>query len=147
MNISKSKSVIMVLIAVLWLLCSFLGSNGQYIAGMCLGVVLMFLHMLLGISHDGIASKKFVFYPMVIWAALWIVSFILSQYFSAAFAGMIPTFTILGLHPSFGCTVFLYWIGGMLTINLGLYINKDEWLSQKQWDEFCKEARALKEAK
>ncbi len=86
---------------------------------------------------------QFILYPMVFGpysgSSVYPV-----QYFSVTFKGVFPAFTILGLHPSFGCTVFLYWIGGMLTLNLGLYLNRDEWLSQKDWDDFCKKARELK---
>jgi hypothetical protein len=47
-----------------------------------------------------------------------------------------PDFTILGFHPSFSWTVILYWIGGVLTLTLGFVALKDEWLSEKDWEEF-----------
>ena len=40
-----------------------------------------------------------------------------------------------------------YWLGGLLTISLGYYLLQDEWLSQKDWDEFCEEAKIIKEGK
>jgi hypothetical protein len=52
------------------------------------------------------------------------------------FAGVMPDFTILGFHPSFSWTVILYWIGGVLTLTLGFVALKDEWLSEKDWEEF-----------
>ncbi len=52
------------------------------------------------------------FLPGPSFAVLWIASFILSGYFGDLFAGATPTFTILGFHPSFAPTIFLYWIGG-----------------------------------
>jgi len=143
MDISRQRTLIVVLIAVLWLACIFTGTTGHFIIGMCLGVVLMFLHLLLGVSKKGIVSKKFLVYPLLIWAALWIVSFILSDYYGTLFKGVMPTFTVFGLHPSFAPTVFLYWIGGQLTLNLGLYLCQDEWLSQKDWDDFCSEIKEL----
>ncbi|MPM10089.1 hypothetical protein SDC9_56413 [bioreactor metagenome] len=143
MDISKQRTPIIVLIAILWLACIITGTTGHFVIGMCLGVVLMFLHLLLGISKKGIVSKKFLIYPILCWAALWIVSFILSGYYATLFAGKMPTFTVFGLHPSFAPTVFLYWIGGQLTLNLGLYLLQDEWLSQKDWDDFCDEIKKL----
>jgi hypothetical protein len=143
MDISRQRTPIIVLIAILWLACIITGTTGHFVIGMCLGVVLMFLHLLLGTSKKGIISKKFLAYPLIIWAALWIVSFILSGYYATLFKGAMPTFTVLGFHPSFAPTVFLYWIGGQLTLNLGLYLFQDEWLSQKDWDDFCNEIKRL----
>ena len=133
------------MIAVLWIACIVLGTIGQFVIAMCLGVVLMFLHMMLGMAKGGVVSKKFLIYPMVIWAVLWLVSFVLSGHFATEFAGVMPSFTVLGLHPSFAPTIFLYWIGGQLTLNLGFYLLQDEWLSQKEWDDFCAKAKEIKE--
>ena len=55
-----------------------------------------------------------------------------------------PAFTVLGCHPSFAPTIFLYWIGGQLTLNLGLYLLQDEWLSQKDCDAFCDKVKGMK---
>ena len=145
MNIKKNATLIWVMIAVLWIACIVLGTIGQFVIAMCLGVVLMFLHMMLGMAKGGVVSKKFLIYPMVIWAVLWLVSFVLSGHFATEFAGVTPSFTVLGLHPSFAPTIFLYWIGGQLTLNLGFYLLQDEWLSQKEWDEFCTKAKEIKE--
>lgn len=146
MNIAKNKSAIWAIIAVLWLACLFLGTSGHFVIGMCLGVLLMMLHMMLGVAKNGVVSKKFFIYPILIWAVLWCVSFILSGYFATAFSGTVPSFTFLGFHPSFAPTVFLYWIGGQLTLNLGFYLCRDEWLTADEWDDFCKKAHAIKEA-
>lgn len=144
MKISKHKDLIAVLIAVLWLACIILGTIGHFVIAMCLGVVLMFLHIMLGVAKQGFVSKKFLGYPMLIWAVLWLASFILSSYFANRFAGVMPSFTFLGLHPSFAPTVFLYWIGGQLTMNLGFYLLQDEWLSEQEWNDFCQKAHALR---
>ena len=103
---------------------------------MILGVVLMLIHIVLGAAHHDKLSKSFFRYPVLIWAIFWITSFLLSWYFSNKFAGQTPNFTILGFHPSFAPTVFLYWLGGMFTLSLGLYLKRDEWLSEKDWEEF-----------
>ena len=145
MDIKKHSTLIWVMIAALWLVIIVLGTMGHFVIGMCLGVALMFLHMMLGISKGGKVSRKFLIYPMVIWAVLWLASFILSGYYADLFAGVMPTFTVLGLHPSFAPTIFLYWIGGQLTLNLGFYLLQDEWLSEKDWEDFCAKAKKIKE--
>jgi len=147
MNIADKKTAIWIAIAALWLVCIVAGTKGSFVFGMCMGVLLMFLHMMLGVAKKGVICKKFLLYPMVIWAVLWIVSFLLSGYYAAAFAGAVPSFTFLGFHPSFAPTVFLYWIGGQLTLNLGFYLLRDEWLAPGEWDEFCAKAHAVREAK
>ena len=147
MDIRKNKTTIWVLIAALWAVVIVLGTMGHFVAGMVRGVPLMFLHMMLGISKGGIVSKKFLIYPMLIWAVLWIASFLLSGYFADLFAGVMPSFTVFGLHPSFAPTIFLYWIGGQLTLNLGFYLLQDEWLSEKEWNDFCAKAKKIKEGK
>lgn len=147
MNISKANTGIIVAIAALWIACIVLGTKGHFVIAMCLGVILMFLHMLLGLADNGVVSKKFLIYPVIIWAVLWLLSFILSGYYATKFAGTMPDFTFLGLHPSFAPTVFLYWIGGQLTLNLGLFLFSDEWLSEAKWNDFCEKARKIREGK
>ena len=145
MNIKKHSTLIWVLIAVLWIAVMVLGTTGHFVIGMVLSVPLMLLHMMLGVAKGGVVSKKFFLYPLLIWAVLWIASFILSGYFANLYAGVAPAFTVLGMDPSFAPTIFLYWIGGQLTLNLGFYLFQDEWLSQKEWDDFCEKAKSIKE--
>ena len=147
MDIKKNQTTIWVLIAALWVAVMVLGTTGHFVIGMVLSVPLMLLHMMLGVAKGGVVSKKFLVYPLLIWAVLWAVSFILSGYFADLFAGVMPSFTVFGLHPSFAPTIFLYWIGGQLTLNLGMYLLQDEWLSEKEWDDFCAKAKKIKEAK
>jgi hypothetical protein len=61
------------------------------------------------------------------------------------FEGIMPTFTILGFHPSFSWTIILYWIGGVLTLTLGFVKLKDEWLSEQDWEEFKKNVKKIDE--
>lgn len=146
-NIKNNQTTIWIIIAVLWIVCIVAGTTGHFVFGMCAGVPLMLLHMLLGVAKGGVVSKKFLIYPLAIWAVLWLISFILSGYFGNLFAGVMPTFTVLGVHPSFAPTIFLYWIGGQLTLNLGYYLLQDEWLSQEDWDSFCNKVKDMKEVK
>lgn len=136
MNVSKNRTAINILIAVLWVVIMFLGWKNIFVPAMVLGVPLMLLYMLLGSAHNGKVDSKFLVYPLLIWAVLWIASFLLSAYFATKYAGVMPDKLILGFHPSFAPTVFLYWLGGQLTLNLGLYLYPDGWLTEKQWDDF-----------
>jgi len=136
MNIKDLRTPIIIAIAILWAAITVLGWYGMYMPGLYLGVVLMMLHLVLGVSIKNKVSKKFLIYSIIPWAVIWVVSFYLSDKYSAMFQGMMPTFTILGFHPSFSWTIILYWIGGVLTLTLGFVLLKDEWLSEKDWEEF-----------
>lgn len=136
MNVVKNRTAIMVVIAALWLVIMYLGWQNIFVPAMVLGVVLMYLHMLLGTAHGSAVDKKFLFYPLTVWAILWVISFILSGVLATKYAGVMPDKLFLGVDPSFAPTVFLYWLGGQLTLNLGLYLYPDGWLTQKQWDDF-----------
>ncbi|HCX03627.1 MAG TPA: hypothetical protein DHM42_04005 [Clostridiales bacterium] len=136
MDIQGKRTPIIIAIALLWAAITVLGWYEMYMPGLFLGVILMFLHMVLGVSIKNKVSKKFLIYPLLPWAVIWAVSFYLSDIHSKMFAGVMPDFTILGFHPSFSWTVILYWIGGVLTLTLGFVALKDEWLSEKDWEEF-----------
>ncbi|MDY0257638.1 hypothetical protein [Gudongella oleilytica] len=143
MDIQGKRTGIVVLIALLWGTISILGWNNMYMPGLYLGVLLMLLHMVLGVSAKQKLSLKFLVYPLLPWAAIWALSFYLSDMYANAFAGVMPSFSILGFHPSFSWTVILYWVGGMLTLTWGFIMNKDEWLSSDDWDEFKKKVALI----
>ncbi len=143
MNISDKRTGIMILIAVLWVVITVLGWTNRFVPAMFLGVVLMFLHMLLGAANKGKLKASFLLYPLGLWVVLWILSFALSWYFSKEFSGRIPDFTILGFHPSFAWTVLTYWLGGVATLTIGFVVLKDQWLSQEDWDDFTKKIEEL----
>lgn len=146
MNIKGKEDVLMVLVAILWLVIMVLGWLNQYLIGMILSVVLMLSHMILGVSKNGKISKKILFYPLLSWATLWIISFSLSEYFAKHFAGQMPSFTVGGFHPSFAPTFFLYYIGGMLTLTVGYVVFQNEWLTDKDWNDFLEKVKKNKEA-
>ncbi len=146
MNIKGKRDALMVLMACLWLVIMVLGWMNKFVIGMVLSVVLMLVHMILGASKQEELSAKFLRYPLLVWAAMWSASFILSDFFAKKFAGMMPSFTVGGFHPSFAPTFFLYYIGGMLTLSVGLALFKDEWLSEKDWNDFIERVNKNKEA-
>lgn len=146
MDLSNKKTAIIVITAILWVVITILGWNNYYMVAMYLGVVLMLLYMMLGTAKQGKLSKKLLFYCLIPWAILWSLSFFLADYYAAIFAGVMPTFTVLGFHPSFAAIVLGYWIGGMITLT-AMYIKfKDEWLSEKDWDDFLKKIEKIEES-
>ncbi|PKL24334.1 MAG: hypothetical protein CVV47_11360 [Spirochaetae bacterium HGW-Spirochaetae-3] len=134
----------MVAIGLMWLAILYMGWKGVWLPAMVLSVFLMLAHMVMGAMHNGKLNKKFFVYPLLAWAVLWIASFLLSAYYADAFRGQVPTFTILGFHPSFAWTILTYWIGGILTLSVGLYACKDNWLSESDWETFKKEIAEIK---
>lgn len=136
MNLREKTTFMIILSTVLWVVITICGWKGQHIMGMILGVILMLIYMMLGATKGGLLDKKFFIYPFSIWTILWILSFVLSDYYAEKFAGTMPDFTILGFHPSFAWTILTYWIGGMLTLTLGFVLYKDLWLSEEDWDNF-----------
>lgn len=147
MDISRKKTLIFLWIAALWIACVILGSSGHFVLGMVLSVPLIGLHLMLGVAKRGVVSKKFLLYPLGIWAAIFIAGFVLCNYFANIFKGMMPSFTVFGLHPSFAPVIFMYWIGGLLTLSLGYWLYQDEVLTKEEWNAFCKEAKRIKEGK
>ena len=105
----------------------------------------MLLYMMLGVAKQGKLSKKLFFLCLIPWAIVWAVSFYLADYYAALFAGVMPSFTVLGFHPSFAATVVGYWIGGMLTLTAMYMTFKDEWLSKEDWEDFLKRIQEIKE--
>ncbi|WFA10040.1 hypothetical protein [Tissierella sp. Yu-01] len=141
----KNVTTIIIITTVLWAVINVLGWLGNAMLGMYLGVVLMLLYMILGIAKNGVVSKKFLSYPLIPWAIIWVISFYLADLYALKFTGVIPSFTVLGFHPSFASTIILYWIGGMLTLTLGFMVYRDEWLTKEDWDSFLKKIEDIKE--
>jgi hypothetical protein len=146
MDLSSKKTAIIVITTAIWLIITFLGWNNVYLVSMYLGVVLMLLYMMLGVAKQGKISKKLLFISFIPWAIIWAVSFYLADYYAALFAGAMPSFTVLGFHPSFAATVVGYWFGGMLTLTIMSYMFKDEWLSENDWNSFLEKIEEIKES-
>ncbi|SHJ81265.1 hypothetical protein [Paramaledivibacter caminithermalis] len=147
MNLSKKTTLFIVLIAILWVTITIMGWTGNWFPAMFLGLVLMILHMMLGSAQNGKLNKRLFFYPLLCWLILWTMSFALSYHYGNLFAGKLPNFTILGFHPSFAWTILTYWIGGVATLSLGFVVQKDLWLSDKNWEEFKRKIAKMNEEK
>lgn len=143
MDLSNKKTAIIVITTILWVVITVLGWNNYYLVSMYLGVVLMFCYMMLGLAKQGKLSKKLLLYCLIPWAIIWISSFFLADYYAAKFAGIIPSFTVFGFHPSFATTILGYWLGGMLTLTTMYFKFKDEWLSEKDWNDFIKKIERI----
>lgn len=147
MDLKDKSTFLMVLIGVLWVVITIMGWTGYWFPAMFLGIILMLIHMMMGAAKNGKLHSKLLLYPFLVWAVLWVISFGMSYYHGNLFAGRMPEFTILGLHPSFSWTVLTYWIGGVLTLNLGFILYKDLWLSNEEWADFKKKIDQLNQQK
>lgn len=143
MEIKKHKNLIVLLIAAGWVAVTLCGWYGQWFLGLCLSVFLMLLHMILGAAQNGTISRKLLIYPLLSWTVLWILGFVVGEYYSKAFLGQMPSFTVFGFHPSFSAIIFAYWVGGVLTLTFGLLYYSKEWLSDEAWDSFKKRIAEL----
>jgi len=140
----RTRTALMAAIGLAWVAIMVMAWKGVWLPSMILAVFLMLAHMVLGSFRRGKLDAKFLVYPLVAWAILWIASFVLSAYYADLFRGAVPAFTILGFHPSFAWTVLTYWIGGILTLSVGLYALKDRWLPESEWENFKREIAELK---
>lgn len=136
MEISKSRTAITLIITALWVAVTVCGWTGKWFEGLILGVLLMFLHMAIGSAQNGKLHMSLLIYPLLPWAIVWIGGFIFAKYYSDLFLNMAPSFKILGFHPSFAWIILAYWVGGVLTLTLGLIKNEQAWLSDENWDAF-----------
>ncbi len=143
MSIRDKETGIILLITALWIVVTLSGWTGNWFLGLIAGTVMMFLHMVLGSAQKGIISKKLLLYPLGSWMVVWIIGFILTQKYALMFMDSEPAFSILGFHPSFACIVLFYWIGGVLTLTLGLVKHSEEWLSTENWDEFVNKVKVI----
>ena len=91
-----------------------------------------------GCRSNGRVNKKLLIYPLTAWLVIYLISVAGMVYYHLHFGESAPTFYILGQHPSGFFMHIVYWIGGILTISLGLVITSDSWCSDKQWDDYVK---------
>lgn len=103
-------------------------------------------HILNGVHHNGVINKKLLAYPIIPWFILYMVSMIGSVYYHLHFLDEIPTFYIMGQHPSHFFMLMFYWIGGILTISVGFVVNKEAWCSMESWNDFKKLIEKEKDA-
>lgn len=140
-----SPTPIVLAIGCLWCAVTILGLLGLWFQALLLSVVLMTLHVVLGSAHEGRIDLGLLIHPILTWATVWMVSFVLAEYFARSFSGEAPDFTILGLHPSFACIVFGYWLGGIATLTVGFSARRSLWMSDGQWSEFTTRMAELNE--
>ncbi len=134
----KTVSALMLLIAVLFVISLALCIMGYGFKAIYVSAAIVAIFFFLGLRQDGQVSKKLFFYPYLIWLISFYVGFIGMEYFDVLFGESMPSFLILGWHPSTFFEVACYWLCGLLTISLGIYIFRKEWLSDERWDKFLK---------
>jgi len=131
-----NATVLILMIGSLWLAVTVLGLSGLWFEALLSSVPLMAAHVILGSAHEGRLPVALLIHPIGTWVGVWLVSFALAEYFARSFAGSAPDFTILGLHPSFACIVFGYWLGGVATLTVGFSRRRKLWMTDEQWNDF-----------
>jgi len=143
MKIRNKETGLIILSTLLWITVMISGWKGQWYFGLFPGLMIMLIYMILGSAKNGVISKKLLMYPLISWFATWSIGFYMTQKYALQFQDKVADFTVLGFHPSFSFIVLLYWIGGVLTLTLGLNIFKDEWLSEQEWVDFKSKIKAI----
>jgi hypothetical protein len=138
MNTSWFETVLMIASAVLWLVMVGLAGAGHWLAALYVLLGLLLIYGVLGSSHKGRFDLRLVAFPSLVWLVMWAAAFGLGTYYSEAFAGQHPDFTILGFHPSFAAIIVLFWLLPTLLMGFGFEAVKDRWLSQERWDDFLR---------
>ncbi len=143
MNLKDIETRLWLIISSLWFVATLVASLSQ-LGGMfsnfwfialfiMIGIMLLMLYR--GSMHKGKVNKQF-YMITIVWGIVWAVGFIFAQYYAVKFKGQMPSFTIMGVHPSFAWIMICYWLVGTAVLLLGFYFKSDLWLNQKQWDEF-----------
>lgn len=139
----KNVSAVMVIIALLWIIIMIFGVTGNGGIGLYFTVALTCAYAVLGTVQKGNISKKLLIYPIGVWALAQVICIIGMNYYEALFRGIRPTFTILGMHPSYAFVVIFFWLAGVATWSVGLWIYRKEWLSASVWDDFINEIKTI----
>lgn len=93
-------------------------------------------HILNGVHDNGVIDKKLLIYPIIPWFITYMIGMAGSVYYHLKFLDEIPSFYILGQHPSHFYMLIFYWICGILTICVGFIKNKEAWCSTERWENF-----------
>jgi hypothetical protein len=144
MDIKKMSDALIVTSTVLWAVCCVLAWNALYLEALWLGVIIIGIYLTLGMAKNGLLPVKIFIYPILIWAIIWIGGFWGADHLATEYKGVMPPYTILGMHPSFAVIVLTYWVGGIVTIALGFLCLRDEWLSKKDWNAFREKIQKLR---
>ncbi|MDO5037226.1 MAG: hypothetical protein Q4E37_02885 [Tissierellia bacterium] len=146
MSLKGKYNAIFILIGVLWVALWLLAIADYYILAFILSILMMLLHLILGSANNEKIDRGYLIYPLLTWAVVWAIGFYLA-YANDLVAQVEGGKFFGGFHYSFGPVVYLYWIGGVLTLMVGYYVNRKKWLSDDQWNSFIEEAKKIKDKK
>ena len=141
----KSKDIAVLSIAILWAVIIIVAVMGYGFEAMFIGVIIVSLHFVLGLSEDEIINKKLFYGIYLFWAIQFGIGLSGMIYFSKLYGDNIPETLIFTMHPSYFFDVAFYWLGTLFTIGVGLYRLKDVWLPQERWDSFVEMINKNKE--
>jgi hypothetical protein len=139
----KQVTISMIIITALWIVVVVLGATGLGFVSIYFALALLAVHFFVGLRQDDRINRKFILYPFASWLILYIIAFVGMRHYAVLFADSYPTFSIMGMHPSFFFMVGPYWLGGVLTVMVGLYALRKEWLSSERWEAYLEKIKQL----
>lgn len=134
-NKRNDNGFLVITSVILWVISTVLAWGGYWYPGMFLTIILITFLMIAGSKVNGVVDRSFMFFPIGTWCISGLVCLALCEYYARMFAGIPPTFLILGMHPSFAFLVIMWFIQALST-SFGIYLYKDKWLSEERWNDY-----------
>lgn len=141
----KYVDILMLIIALGWLIGMGMTYMGHGYEAMYVTIPIISAHFIIGLSSNGTVDKKMFVYPFLCWLITFTIGIIGMQYFTPDDLNDVPRL-ILGMHPSLFFELVFYWLSGIATISVGLYVNRERWLSKEKWENFLNEVACYREA-
>lgn len=111
--------------------------------GMYLSIIHGMINALLGLVEGEKVNKKLFFVFVIGWGILMFAAITGMTYYYNFFGNEVPTFTILGMHPSSFYFYIVCWMGNLAYLSGFLYFFRDTWLSEEKWNTFVEYAASL----
>lgn len=135
MDLRNQRTFMMIITALCWGAVTVMAWNQYWFPAMFISILMTVLYLMMGGALKGKLNTRFFLMPIISWGVLWTICFYFAQHYAVTFAGTAPTFSILGFHPSFAW-IIIAWVAGVLILSLGLYFNKNLWLTEDEWSSF-----------
>ncbi|UUX35077.1 hypothetical protein [Fundicoccus culcitae] len=143
-HISNSlKDKLVLFLPVLWIAMIVFVYMDLGFVGMYLTIIHGMINVILGLAEGEKINKKLSWIFVVGWGILMFVAITGMIYYYYYFGNNIPSFTIMGMHPSAFYFYAICWIGNLVYLGGFLYIFKDTWLPEKKWNDFVDYAASL----
>lgn len=145
-NISeKTKDKLVLLLPVLWIIMILSVYFEIAFMGMYVAIIHAAINVTLGLAEGEKINKKLFLVFVIGWSLVMTISVYGMVHYYNAFGNTVPTFTILGLHPSAFFLYVGYWLSNFVYLAGFFYFFRKTWLPDEKWDNFVKYAESLEE--